>query len=244
MSGVPAAASARADRVSVAVLVAANLLPVAGVLALGWKVEEIVVVYWVENLVIGLFNAVRMAMAQGTRDKKGRPVGAFETWFLRLFMVPFFIVHYGGFCFGHGVFLATLFPPGGGGQGQDLDDVLLRTAADPAFLVVAAALFASHAYSFARHYVGGAEYRSADINELMARPYKRIIVVHLFIIGGGLLMLALKSPLPALMVFIALKVAVDAWSHSKERSRAAAASSVGPARALKGVQVPQTTKGD
>ena len=230
MTEVPA--PARADRSSAWVLVAANVLPVVGVFALGWKVEEIVFVYWVENLVIGLFNAVRMAMARGTRDKKGRLVGTFETWFLRLFMVPFFLVHYGGFCFGHGVFLATLFPPGGGGQGQDLDEVLLRAIGDPAFLVVAVALFASHAYSFARHYVGGREYLVADINELMARPYKRIIVVHLFILGGGLLMLALKSPLPALLVFIALKVAVDAWSHSKERSRAAAASSAGPARAL------------
>lgn len=205
------------QRSSLAVLVAANLLPVAGVAAFGWKVADLVFVYWLENVVIGVFNAARMAMAQGTVDRKtGQPLDAFGRWFMRLFMVPFFIVHYGGFCLGHGVFLATLFPPGGGEQGQDLDDVLVRVATDPVFLLVAAALFASHGYSFLRHYVAGGEYRTASIDAQMMRPYKRIIVVHLFILGGAFLMMALKNQVPALLVFIALKLALDGWAHVRE----------------------------
>ena len=222
-------APARRERASTWALVAANLLPIAGVIALGWKVEQIVFVYWVENLVIGLFNAVRMAMARGTRDKKGQPVGNFEAWFLRLFMVPFFLVHYGAFCFVHGVFLARMFPPGGGAvaptKDRDLGEVLVEAVADPVFLLVVAGLFASHAYSFARHYVGEREYVAAGIDELMARPYKRIIVVHVFILGGGLLMVGLESPLSALLVFIALKVALDIWAHVKEHRRVVALSS-------------------
>lgn len=99
-------------------------------------------VYWCENVVIGLFNAVRVAMAQGTHDKQGSPLDAFGKWFLRLFMVPFFLVHYGGFCFGHVAFLAVMCPPGGGRPtgDRDLDEVLLEVASDPVFMLVVAAL--------------------------------------------------------------------------------------------------------
>ena len=42
------------------VLVCANLLPVAGVALWGWKIGDVVFLYWAENLVIGVFNFLRM----------------------------------------------------------------------------------------------------------------------------------------------------------------------------------------
>ncbi len=41
-------------------LVAANLVPLVGVLAWGWQVFEVVVLYWFENVVIGAINVLKM----------------------------------------------------------------------------------------------------------------------------------------------------------------------------------------
>ena len=45
--------------ISSVALVAANLLPVAGVLAAGWDVADLLLVYWAESAVIGVY-AIRM----------------------------------------------------------------------------------------------------------------------------------------------------------------------------------------
>ena len=193
-------------------LVAANLLPLAGVAFWGWKVQDIVFLYWIENLIIGAFNVPRMAMATGIRAKDGQLVTGLPAMILKGFTVPFFIVHYGGFCLGHGLVLAALFPPGGAAMGElNLDEALL------AGVVV---LVASHGYSFFHDFVGGRQYLAAELDKQMIQPYKRIVVVHLFILAGGLLMTAFELPVLAVGLFIALKTALDGWSHQREQAAA------------------------
>ena len=62
-------------------LVLANLVPVFGVLLLGWDVGAIVVLYWTENLVIGFYNLLKMLLTGG--------------W-SALGTMLFFCLHYGG----------------------------------------------------------------------------------------------------------------------------------------------------
>jgi hypothetical protein len=50
----------------------------------------------------------------------------------------------------------------------------------------------------------------------MSEPYKRIIVMHLTIIFGGWLIMLLRSPVPALILLIALKTIVDLRAHRRE----------------------------
>jgi hypothetical protein len=58
--------SAEAARmITAGFLVMVNLVPVAGVLTLGWDVGSILLLYWMESAVVGLLNIVKMAMAQG-----------------------------------------------------------------------------------------------------------------------------------------------------------------------------------
>ena len=42
----------------------ANALPIAGVLLLGWKVFPLVLLYWLENVVVGGFNVGKLLLAQ------------------------------------------------------------------------------------------------------------------------------------------------------------------------------------
>ena len=48
-------------------LIVANLIPLVGVLFLGWSVWQILIIYWLENGIVGLFNILKMQKAEGTR---------------------------------------------------------------------------------------------------------------------------------------------------------------------------------
>lgn len=48
------------DQMSGFVLIGANLIPLAGVLAWDWSIFHVVVVYWLENVIIGAINILKM----------------------------------------------------------------------------------------------------------------------------------------------------------------------------------------
>ncbi len=79
--------------VPIVALLAANTIPLFGVLFLGWDAFYIVLLYWTENLVIGFYNVLKMVFAAVPH-----PVAHMG----KLFIIPFFIVHYGGFTAVHG----------------------------------------------------------------------------------------------------------------------------------------------
>ena len=52
-------------RASSIVLIVANLLPLLGVIFLDWDAFSIVALYWVENVVLGLINVLKLIVAKG-----------------------------------------------------------------------------------------------------------------------------------------------------------------------------------
>lgn len=203
------------------VLVAANLVPLYGVLALGWTVLSVVVLFWLENIVIGVLNALRMAVA----DPGNRVAGA-----QKLFLVPFFCVHYGLFTAIHGLFVFSLF--GGESYLARVDGLWTAEAArrvieESALWPALAALALSHLFSFVLNYLGRGEYRHARPAVLMRAPYGRVVVLHVAIIGGAFLVMEFDSPLWALVLLIALKIGLDLRAHLREH-RAGPATAAGP----------------
>ena len=77
-----AAAPRRLPLASALALLAANLVPLAGVLLWGWKLHEVIVLFWAESAVIGFYTLLKMAV-----------VGK---W-LAIFAGVFFAGHFGGF---------------------------------------------------------------------------------------------------------------------------------------------------
>jgi hypothetical protein len=199
---------------SAAALLIANLVPLVGVVAFEWKVFPLVFVFWSENVVVGLFNVLKMITA--------RAPGAGE--FLAKFVtIPFFCVHYGMFTFVHGMFVITLF--GGAvkqGAGFPSVETFFSVMHSNHLTWAIVALLASHGVSFFTNYIGRGEYRRATMQQLMHQPYGRIVVLHVAIIGGAFLMAALGSPVWGLALLVALKIALDLRSHRRERRRFAA----------------------
>ena len=194
-------------RPSVVALVAANLVPVAGVLLFGWKIFPLIFLYWSENVVIGVFNVLKMIFCAGAKNPAAK-----------LFIIPFFCVHYGLFTFVHGIFVVKIFGEstgtGGLSSGFNLFGEALRTN-HLGWAVLG--IIVSRGISFITNFIGQGEFRRVTLEQLMAQPYGRIIVLHVAILGGGFLILALHSPLAGLLLFIALKIAFDLSGHLRER---------------------------
>ncbi len=183
-------------------LIIANLVPIAGMIFLGWNLSDVMVLYWAESAVIGFFNLCKIAV-----------IGH---W-MALLAGPFFLGHFGGFMSIHFLFIYTLFVKGlQGGNGSDGE------LADVAQLFVnlwpaLAALFVSHAFSFLKNFLGRHEYRGRTLRYQMKEPYSRIIFMHLVLIFGGGLTIILGELTPVLLIVIGLKIFFDVKAHLKQR---------------------------
>ncbi len=187
----------------------ANALPIAGVLLLGWKVFPLVLLYWLENVVVGGFNVGKLLLARP--QEPAYSVG-------KLFLIPFFIFHFGMFTLLHGVFVFALF---GAKTLPRFDSLAELPAAIRAYHLGwgVLALVVSHGLSFYWNYFENGEYRRASLPILMMQPYARLVVLHLAVLFGGWIVLTLGSPLLALLVLVALKTAADVRAHQAERHR-------------------------
>ena len=192
----------RAPSTSSAVgLVLANLVPLAGVIWFGWDLFGIMWLYWAENAVIGVFGVLRIITA-----------GEIQHWATvtgRTFLAAFFCVHYGFFWFVHGVFVYALF-----GGGRELEGAgMAALSGVPIEGLVP--LVVSHGASFVMNYLVGGESRSTSGPAEMTKPYGRVVVLHVAILGGGFLLVAAGGAVWALALFIVLKTALDLGIHLK-----------------------------
>ena len=95
---------------AIVALAVANLIPLFGVLFLGWSGWNILVIYWLENGIVGVFNVLKILRAEGPMDPSmkfqmnGKPMAAVG----RGAVAGFFVIHYGLFWFVHGIFVLTL----------------------------------------------------------------------------------------------------------------------------------------
>ncbi len=203
---------------SIIALVLANAFPIIGVLFLGWTVFPLMLLYWLENVIVGAFNVLKMMLAQP---------GDVVRWAGKLFLIPFFIVHFGGFTYVHGMMLFALFGPkpiDPFGFVHTLPTVIRANQLGWGV----ASLIASHGVSFFWNYLRNGEYLRASLQQLMGQPYSRVIVLHLTVLFGGWIVMLLGSPLGALIILIALKTAADVSGHKSERRRFAPAAASPP----------------
>lgn len=193
-------------RVSIVSLILFNLVPLIGVLFFDWSLGAVMILYWFENVIIGFYNVVKMTMAQGKTPKTqlrsgNKPVTNAQ----KSSLIVFFIVHFGIFTLGHGVFVIVLF-----GEGlQNIWDLV------PAAL----SLLVSHGISLLHNFIRNQEYQRVAFQDLFFQPYKRVLIMHITIIIGASASLILNLPSITLVVLILLKILVDVLSHINEHKK-------------------------
>ncbi|MFW1678533.1 DUF6498-containing protein [Pontibacter sp. JAM-7] len=182
-------------------LILANLIPVIGWWFMEWRLADVMVLYWAESAVIGIFNVCKMA----TINKVG---GVFQG--------VFFIAHYSGFMAVHFLFIYSLFVQGfePDGTGDSLTEVAeMMSYLWPAII----GLLISHGYSFFRNFLGRKEYIGRTLKQQVTEPYSRIIFMHVTLIFGGGLAMMLGDVVPVILLVILLKIVLDIKAHLKQR---------------------------
>lgn len=186
-------------------LIAANLVPLGGVIFMGWDLGGLMLLFWSESAVVGFYNILKLAV-----------VGQLAA----IFSIPFFIGHYGAFMSAHFLLIYYMFIQAGHSSGPAADVYAVLQGMFNPLLPALASLFISHGISFWTNFLGQKEYAGKMTEQQMTEPYKRIFIMQLTIIFGGWLLMLLGSPLPALLLLIILKTIVDLRAHRKEHAAA------------------------
>ena len=191
---------------SVLALCAANLYPLVGVLFLGWNAFYLLLLFWMENIVIGFYTVIKMLLVPRAKSSLAAKLGA----------ISFFCIHYGMFTLVHGIFVLVVFGAGLGGEGTG---ILWQRIVSYQLPWAALALFISHGVSLFQNYINLGEYKQSNLNDVMQQPYIRVVILHLTIIFGGFFVAILGSPVIGLVILIILKIALDLRAHLQEHDK-------------------------
>ncbi len=212
-----------------AALVAANAAVLLGVLFGQWDVYQLVLLYWLENVAIGLFGVLKILLVGPPFPKDLPPKEARIAPFLvavKIVCALVFAFAFSWFTMMHGVFIIVML----GGARPAVDNPFTWNVAfqgamsvlrSPGFVVVLALMFVGHGWSYVIDYIRRRERYHANIHELMAAPFARVIALHVFIIGGGWVILGIgPQSVLLLLMFVAMKTGADIAAHFYERRRA------------------------
>lgn len=217
---------------SLLLLLGANAFPLMALLSGQWAAGDVLVAFWLENVAVGLWAAVRVATStlDGAPGRDGLPfslliqanlraadppTGAVLGRVIRAVFVVFFAVHYGLFTIVHGMFTFRLADRAG------------TTGSAGSFALLLLTLVASHGLSTAIHWFARGERHHVGPMQVTRQVYPRVVVMHLAVIGTSWLLLgggnrdlpaSLAGIAPGLLL-IAIKVVVDVVAHVREHTR-------------------------
>lgn len=171
-------------------LVISNSLPLFWILFFDGNVFVVLIAYWIESAIIGIFTISKMITV-------GQLHGLLQS--------VFFCFHYGMFMFVHAVFLFALF-------WDSFDDMSVIP-------IFAASLFISHGISFILYFVMGTDGKERKtVDQYFMQPYKRIFVMHITIIFGAWMVMLFGAPIVAAALLVLGKILLDAYAHIREHA--------------------------
>lgn len=205
---------------SILALIAANLVPLIGVLFYGWEANLVLALFWVENLIIGAFNLIKMLILAARAMRLNE-----------LFLCFFFVLHYGLFCAAHGLLLWDLLDLGKVNASVYFGEVgfgPLELFAEGATVLIGfielhgsviilgiVALSLSHLVSFIEHFILRGEIFSLTNRDMMARPYGQILAMHAGLILGAIAIDKFGSTAALLTIIVGLKLLIDFKQHAR-----------------------------
>jgi uncharacterized protein YktA (UPF0223 family) len=196
-------------------LILTNLIPVYGVFFLEWTTYEVIFLYWLENGVIGFFNIIKMFYAEGkSANTLMRPymeyttnpnVTKYKNQIKRKneHLIPFFLIHYGGFFMIHGAFIMFIF------RSNNISPIDCYSSSVAIFLI---SLVFVYLFSLIFDYFGKKQYKIVTKKSLFWSPYLRVVVIHLIILLGY----ALVGQKQLIIVFVIFKMVADLFMYGKD----------------------------
>jgi len=186
---------------AVIILILGNLIPLIGAYIFGWSPASILALYWMETVIIGLLNVVKIISTEASRGEK-------------IFLSIFFTLHFGGFCAGHAVFLGSLF---------GMSDVIKSLTEFGPLFWTGLSFLVTHLISLLINFYGKGEYKARNANTQMFMPYGRIIILHVVIILSGFLSFIFGG-MAGVILLVAIKIIADIGAHVASHAMRGAAS--------------------
>jgi hypothetical protein len=173
-------------------IIMVNMIPVIGIMFLGWRIGHVVVLFWLESMMIGFFNLLRILFAQGRNGTE--PTKKFGT-------ALFFLVHYFGFMLAQGFFMFAAV--------LSRDD--LATFAELNIGLVFAGLLLFYSFNFIGDFILSGEFQHKTPDAFFFRPYGRVAIQQILILGGGWLIETGRLPREAAftLLLVGMKIIVD-----------------------------------
>lgn len=188
-------------------LVAANLLPLLGIVGLGWDSSTLIILYWLETAILGFWLFVRLAIARDedlppTKNALGQPQPSIGGVGLGLFL----LVHAGFFMGIHMHFL-TFLAAGEWSRHLSSPVAFMRDFVLPSGIwLPLAGLFT------ARGVITIGEIRARrPAQHLIAGFYARVVLMQFVIIFGGMVALMAGNAAPLLVLVVGLKIAGEVY---------------------------------
>ena len=191
-------------------LVISNSVPLFGAIFWNWDIVSILILFWLENVVIGFYTLLKISTAKGVPQRpiffqggaKTKELYSKKAYFL------FFILHYGAFTAVHMFMVFSISEKGNAAL----------WAASPALV----GLFLSHGVSYLTNFIQRGEYLTASPDRQMLSPYKRVVVMHLAVMTGGFFAVLVPYSkifiIPPVIILVILKIIVDILSHLYEHN--------------------------
>jgi hypothetical protein len=173
----------------------ANLVPLVGVLFFGWNAWWLLALYWIENAAVWVLTTAKILFSTSGVETR-----------TKCLIAAVFAGFYGFFLFIHGVFVFA-FGQVFGERGE-----LLEVFQHPwmAWFGVLS-LVGGLAYQFVEGYLIRGEGRDRPLQAIAEHAGPRMIVLHLTLIFGGWVLLALGSPVGLVAVMVLLKTAAEVF---------------------------------
>lgn len=168
--------------------IATNAIPLIGVLLFDWSVYEVLLLFWFENVAIGIAHAIRLGVCTRTNNAQGG-----------LSTTLFFCMHYGIFTVVHGVFVFVYF-------GVVMDGVL---NARGSITLPILSIFGWQALKLAVDVQATQGFKGLSPDMMMFEPYPRVFALHVAVLLGGFLIGQMGSPVWALAALVAIKTISD-----------------------------------
>lgn len=207
----PSGSSTSSSRLSAwAGLIGMNLVPVFGFLFLDWDIGFLLVFYWLENAIIGVCTVPRILSGCASESSDEIRAGSTQAKTSKVIMLVAFVVHYGGFWVGHGLFVFIVWVGILGitdtlPEGMSAGEYVASAIVAPELLVGVAVMAVFHFSKLRRE---DPEDWGDPIREMFA-PYPRVVVLHVILLGGVFLMVLFEFQLGLLLLFVLLKTVAD-----------------------------------
>ena len=177
-----------------------NIVALIGAIFLHWHVFFMLVLYWLENVIVGLISLFKMITIAQVEERRGNTAGGGSL---------FFAIHYGFICMVHGVFVLAIYSSQGSNSNEiNLGESFKTIFSEPLFWVIGVTLFIRYVKEYQSEFIDTGEYLKGESSTQFGLPYGRIIILHGTLILCAFLISTVGEPWSSI-VLILLKTSLD-----------------------------------